>query len=93
MFTLVTDRSKYFRVKRGQTRSDIESTLKTPVKGEIFAGRIIKLSPRELDEYTAEVGDNYRIIAEKLALDVEELKELNDNKPVYPTCKVFVPKV
>ena len=29
MFTLVTDRSKYFRVKRGQTKAEVESVLRT----------------------------------------------------------------
>ena len=92
MFTLCLERSKYFRVKRGQTRAEIEEVLKTPIDGELYSGRIITLCTRDVDVYSAKVGDNYRIIAEKFAADEEELKRLNKNKPVYPTCKVFVPK-
>ena len=42
MFTLVTDRSKYFRVKRGQTQKETEEVLGAPFK-VFFDGAIIEL--------------------------------------------------
>lgn len=91
MFTLVTDRSKYFRVKRGQSAGEIERVLKTPVSGAAFAGRIIAVESENLAEYSAAVGDTYRTIALKLGIDEQRLRKLNADKPVYPTCKLFVP--
>ena len=91
MFTLVTDRSKYFRVKRGQGADEVRSVLKTPVGGAVFAGRIIKVYDGNLVEYSASVGDTYRNVALKFGADEEQLKKINGYKPVYPTCKLFVP--
>ena len=82
MFTLVTDRSKYFRVKRGQSAEELESELKTPVSGAVFAGRIIEVAPGNFQRYAAQVGDTYGTIALKFGAGF---------KPVYPTCKLFVP--
>ena len=91
MFTLVTDRSKYFRVKRGQSAGEIEKVLKTPVSGALFEGRIIVVRDENLTVYTAAVGDTYRTVALKFGADERQLKEINGSKPVYPTCKLFVP--
>lgn len=91
MFTLVTDRSRYFRVKRGQSAADVERQLKTPVSGAAFAGRIIKVADGNFRQYTAQVGDSYRTVALKFNADEAKLKALNGNRPVYPTCKLFVP--
>ena len=91
MFTLVTDRSKYFRVKRGQSAEEVESELKTPVQGAVFAGRIIEVADGNFERYAAQVGDTYRTIALKFGADEEELKKTNGFRPVYPTCKLFVP--
>lgn len=90
MFTLVTDRNKYFRVKRGQSAAELEAALNVPVQGEAFAGRIVEVSDGYV-RYTAEVGDTYRTVALKFGADEELLKKTNGNKPVYPTCKLFVP--
>ena len=92
MFTLITDRSRYFKVKRGQSRKDIEGVLNTPVREEPFAGRIIKVEEEPIFAVTADVGDSYRTIAVNHGVPELYLKELNGNKPVYPTCKIFVPK-
>lgn len=91
MFTLVSDRSRYFRVKRGQSAAEIEAQLKTPVNGAAFAGRILKVADGDFKLYSAKVGDTYRTVALKFNADEEELKKINGLKPVYPTCKLFVP--
>ncbi len=91
MFTLVTDRNKYFRVKRGQCARDIESHFGVPVLGGAFAGRIIEVGDKTYSRYTADVGDTYRTVALKFGVDEKLLEEANGNAPVYPTKKLFVP--
>lgn len=91
MFTLVTDRSRYFRVRRGVTAEQIENEFSSPVRGGVFAGRIVKIKERPLGRYTVRVGDTYKTVALKLGSDEEELRNLNGSKPLYPTCKLFVP--
>lgn len=92
MFTLITDRSRYFKVRRGQSAQDIEKVLRTPVNGRAFAGRIIKVSENALEAVTVGVGDTYRTVAEKYGVSEARLREINCDKPVYPTCKIFVPQ-
>lgn len=92
MFTLVTDKSEYFRVKRGQSGAEVENALSIPVAGKVFAGRIIKAGKRKYTRYTAGVGDTYKTVARAFRVSEEELKAVNGNKPVYPTCKLFVPE-
>lgn len=90
MFTLVTDRNKYFRVKRGQRPKELEDAFGVPVPDGVFAGMIIVASG-DYVRYTAEVGDTYRTVALRFGADEELLRQTNGNKPVYPTCKLFVP--
>lgn len=92
MFTLVTDRSKYFRIKKGQSGGEIERVFNIPVNGRVYAGRIIEMPDNEFVCYTVEVGDTYRSIALKFGVAEDELRIRNGNKPVYPTCKLFVPR-
>ena len=92
MFTLITDRSRYFKIKRGQSSGEVESVLNTPVCGKAFAGRIVKVADERLIAVTAGVGDTYRTIAVKHGCSESHLKEINGSKPVYPTCKIFVPQ-
>ena len=52
MFTLVTDRSKYFRVKRGQCAKEIENVFDFPVNGRAFSGAIVVIGEKSLVRYT-----------------------------------------
>lgn len=90
MFTLVTDQSKYFRVKRGQSAREVEEALSVPVVGAVFPGRIVETGVL-YKLYRATVGESYSSIALKFSVDEQELKTLNGFKPVYPTCRIFVP--
>ena len=92
MFTLITDKSRYFKVKRGQSAGEIERELNTPVCGKVFAGKIVKVVREPLVRICAGVGDSYKTIASKYGVPESLLKEINGSKPVYPTCKIFVPK-
>ena len=90
MFTLVTDRSKFYRVKRGQSAQDLEKVFEIPVIGSVFSGRIIEVGDTPYRRYTAEVGDTYRSVALKFGVDENLVREANGGKPVYPTKKIFV---
>ena len=89
MFTLVTDRSKYFRVKRGQTKAEVESVLRTPIKN-FFCGAIAETG-EEVEHYICRPMESYQSISSKCGISVEELKRINFSRPVYPSCKLFVP--
>lgn len=91
MFTLVTEKSRFFKVKRGQSGEEIEKFFLSPVSGKTFAGRIIEIKP-DLSVCTAAVGDTYRTLAVKLGENEEVLREINGGKPVYPTCRIFYPR-
>lgn len=91
MFTLVTDKSKYFRVKRGQSAADVQKAFNAPVCGKVFAGAIVRIRQENFTEYCASPGDSYKSVAQKFGIEEEQLKRLNNYKPVYPTCKLFVP--
>lgn len=89
MFTLIADNAKYVRVRRGVEREELETKLRLPVK-EAFAGEILERG-EELEIYIAKPLENYGVIARKLCVSEEELKSINFARPVYPTCKLFVP--
>ena len=92
MFTLITDRSRYFKVKRGQSEREIETVLNTPVCGKAFAGRIVRVIEEPLTTVIADVGDSYRTVSAKCGISESHLRDINGGRPVYPTCKIFVPK-
>lgn len=90
MFTLVTDRSRFFRVKRGQSDRDIENTLSVPARGA-FVGAILSCKG-EYILYVAGPVDSYKSVAEKFGVSGEELKNINGYRTVYPTCRLFIPR-
>lgn len=89
MFTLITDRSKFFRVKRGLSVSDIEKTFNIPLS-EVFEGAVIEIGSK-YEVYTAVPGDTYKGIAEKFGVDAETLRKINSDRPVYPTRRLYIP--
>lgn len=90
MFTLVTAKCKFFRVKRGQSGEEIEAALNRPVSYDAFGGKIIETGG-EYSVYVAKVGDCYNSVAKACGVDRDELESANFSRPVYPTCKLFVP--
>ena len=90
MFALVRENYRYFRVKSGQSVSDIESELQIPVPGGTFAGQILRADGK-CRIYTVKVGDTYRSICLREGVDEEKLKELNFFAPLYPTKKLYIP--
>ena len=89
MFSLVTERGKYLRVRNGVTKADIISAYSQPV-GDVFAGAVIPLlSPKRY--CFAAVGDTYAKIAARERVNEAELKKLNGGAVIYPTLKIWLP--
>ncbi|MDE7379493.1 MAG: LysM peptidoglycan-binding domain-containing protein [Clostridia bacterium] len=89
MFSLVTERGKYLRIRKRVKREDVISTFSIPA-GEVFFGEIIELgSP--VRSCRAQVGDTYAKIALRERVDEEELRALNNNAAIYPTLRVWLP--
>ena len=90
MFALIRENYRYFRVKSGQTKSEIEKELQIPVPGAIFDGRILR-ADKKCRIYVVKVGDTYSSVCLKEGVDEETLKELNSGAPLYPTKKLYIP--
>lgn len=90
MFKLETEKSRFFRIRRGLEKADVEIMLECPVPGETFCGRIIECGG-DYRVYVARPGDNYRSLAVRFGVTEEELKNLNSGKIIYPTCRIFAP--
>ena len=90
MFALERENYTYFRVKKGQSASDIERELQIPVQGATFAGQIME-ADKKFRIYIVKVGDTYRSVSLKEGVNEERLKELNFFAPLYPTKRLFVP--
>ena len=90
MFTLVTAKCKFFRVKRGQSGEEIEAALKKPVPPDAFGGKIIE-TDGEYTVYEARPFDSYKTVAERFGIAEKELEEANFSRIIYPTRKLFVP--
>ena len=82
-------RTRFYRVKSGQTAEEIERELSIPLS-EVFAGMIIPLKKYEV--YVAEPFDDYLSVSKKFSIGEEELKSANLNRPIYPTAKVYIPQ-
>ena len=89
MSTLVIENSRFYRVKKGQTGADVEGTLKIPAPNA-YAGAILPLE--EFTVHKALPFDSYESLAEKYGVEVERLKRVNGGKPIYPSCRVYVPR-
>ena len=89
MFTRATDNGKFLRGRRGASQSEVEAQLLRPVYN-VFAGAIVERGEK-LFVYTAKPLENYKTIAKKFGASEEELKAVNFSRPVYPTCKIYVP--
>ncbi|MDE5789211.1 MAG: hypothetical protein K2H78_02215 [Clostridia bacterium] len=89
MFSLVKEQGKYLRVRGRVKKEDIISAFSCPV-GDVFCGAIIEIKPPKRYCY-ALAGDTYASIAARENVDQKELTELNDNKTVYPTLRIWLP--
>lgn len=91
MFTLVTEKHKFFRIKRGMTAGEVEQKLCVPVQGKLFVGKIME-TDEKFKVYFALPGDTYRTVALKFRVNEDELKKINSDRIVYPTRRLFIPE-
>lgn len=89
MFTLILDKSKFYKVKSCQSGREIEKLFSIPV-GEVFVGKIITLGD-EYQTYVVKPLETYADIAEKFQVDERLLRERNSDRILYPTAKIFIP--
>lgn len=80
---------KFYRVKSGQQREEIEQTLSVPA-GSVFAGAVIEVC--KCDVHVAAPFETYKTIAEKYGKDEEEIKNFNGERPLYPSRRIFIPR-
>lgn len=85
---LQLDRGKFYRIKGGQTARDVEKILTVPVN-ECFDGAVITITDCRL--YTVQPFETYAAIAKKYGIEEEMLINFNGKRPLYPTCKIFIP--
>lgn len=90
MFALIRENYRYFRVKSGQSRSEIEKELQIPVPNGHFCGQILS-ADKKFRVYIVKAGDSYRSVCLKEGVDEERLKEANSYAPLYPTKKLYIP--
>ena len=90
MFLLATERGKYLRVRKNVTANDVISTFSCPAE-QTFCGQIIAITPPKRFVY-ALAGDTYALIASREGVREKSLRELNGNKALYPTARVWLPE-
>lgn len=78
------------RVRKNVTANDVISTFSCPAE-QTFCGQIIALTPPKRFVY-ALAGDTYGLIAIREGVAEESLRELNGNKTLYPTARVWLPE-
>ena len=88
MQMLQLDRSRFYRVKKGQTSKQIEKVLFVPANC-CFEGAVI--SVENCKEYVVQPFETYSTIGAKFGIKVDMLKNFNGNRPLYPSCKIFIP--
>ena len=90
MQTLKLDRRAFYRFKSGQTAAEVEKTLEIPAASP-FAGQILIVS--DCIVHIAEPFETYASIAKKYGIDEHALKNFNGSRPLYPSRKIFIPRI
>lgn len=85
---LQLERNKFYRVKSGQTVREVEKILGVPLNN-CYGGAIINV--QDCSTHTVQPFETYASIAKRYGIEEELLKEFNGARPLYPTCKIFIP--
>ncbi len=88
MKLLELDKSRFYRIKRGQTAEEAEKTLSFPV-GDCFEGKIICV--KKCTAYAVKPFETYASVAAAHGTDGESLAAFNFNRPLYPTRIIYIP--
>lgn len=91
MFSLFLERSRFYRVKEGQSAALVEKTFCCPV-APCAAGNVVALSAQPMRVYEARAGDDYAKVAARFHTDAALLQAVNLNRCLYPTRPVFLPQ-
>lgn len=89
MQLLKLEKSKFYRIKGGQTAAEAERALRMPVEN-CFAGKIVAATCCEV--YEARPFDTYASVAAAFGVGEEELENFNFSRPIYPTRIIYVPR-
>lgn len=89
MYSLITERGKYLRVRKGVGKEDVIAVFSVPADG-LFQGKIIMIGEPKRFCY-ARVGDTYASIARRERVDEKKLRDINSDAAVYPTLRVWLP--
>lgn len=89
MFALKTEKSRFYRVKRGQSAREVSYALGQPVSGEISGGMIISVNDN-YTIYSAKEGESFYTLSQKFGVSEDEIKNANGGV-IYPSCKLFIP--
>lgn len=91
MFELIAEKNTFFRIKDGQSARDLSFALLSPVAGDAFCGRIVKVESGSLEKYCVKPCESYKSIAQARGVSESELMALNGGEKIYPTCTILVP--
>jgi spore germination protein YaaH len=91
MFTLILSRTTFIRVRKGVKSCDIERVYLCPRPADLFEGQILQLPKKPMCMYRVGAGESYLSIADKFSVSEEEIKRVNGDKQLYPTCKIYIP--
>lgn len=89
MHKLQLERCAFYRIKRGQTSRQIEKVLSVPVNS-CFEGAVIALE--NCTVYIVQPFETYSAIAAKFGKEEANIKNFNGDRPLYPSCKIFIPQ-
>lgn len=85
---LQLDKSKFYRIKRGQSHAEVERELSLPVKNS-FAGAVIPSVT--CSEYAVLPFETYASLALKFGVEEEKLKNFNFGRMLYPSRVIYIP--
>lgn len=85
---LISGTGKLYRVKSGQTAQEVEYALGCPANS-CFEGAVIAVE--RCSVHVAGPFESYKAIAARYGVEEEALKNFNGNRPIYPTCKIYIP--
>ena len=91
MYELKLEKSRFYRVKQGQTAATISRTFGCPVPKDVFCGQVLVLPEGDFFVYQARVGDTFASLAEKFSVPESTLREINGL--IYPTCRLYIPRI
>lgn len=85
---LQLEKCKFYRIKSNQTAHEVEKVLGVPV-AECFDGAIVAL--HDCKVHVVQPFETYLSIAKIYEIGEDALKKFNGARPLYPTCKIFIP--